>query len=357
VTSRFESNEAIILIRAVDDTNEGFVTIDEDHKIVHFNKAAEKIFGYTKSEVVGRDLDVIMGPSCIHDHRSAVERYIKTRVPKRIGHETELVAVRKGGKKFPASISFSVTEIENRLFFTGIIRDLTEIHELRDKTKRAERLATIGQFVAEVTHEIKNPLMLIGGFAGQLEREIEEKESLKKLKIISEEVSRLEKLLQDLGELYRPDPMAKEEISVRDLLKDLYAFVEDDCEGKNINIRLECDDSPLLVEGNQDRLRQVFLNLIKNSIDAMENGGTLTLHCERAGDYVKILVKDDGCGLSEEDIQEVFSPFFTKKKHGTGLGLSVSKRIIEDHKGHIVFLKSEEGKGTEIQISLPALNE
>ena len=356
MVSNFENREGSVLSKAVDSTNEGFVTIDENHKVVFFNKAAEKIFGYKRNEVIGRDLDVIMAPSCSRDHRSAVERYVKTRVPKRIAHETELIAIRKNGDTFPASISFSVSEIDDSLLFTGIVRDLTEINNLRDKTKRAERLATIGQFVAEITHEIRNPLMIIGGFAGQLKREIKDQKSLGKLKIIGDEVYRLEELLKDLVELYRPDQIVYEEIDVTALLKDLHAFVKNDCESKNIKIELKCENTPLLIEGNQYRLRQVFLNLIKNSTDAMKDGGTLSLECQKKGDLVEIIVKDDGCGLSQEDLKKAFSPFFTKKEHGTGLGLSVSKRIIEDHKGRIVFLKSAEGKGTQIQVLIPALN-
>jgi len=352
----FKNGGVSVLREAIDGTNEGFVTIDENHKIVFFNKAAEEIFGYTRDDVIGCELDVIMTPSCSRDHRSAIESFVKTRGPKRIGHESELVATRKNGDTFPALISFSVTEVKKDLFFTGIVRDLTETKKLQEDMKRAERLATIGQFVAEITHEIKNPLMMIGGFASQLKREVKDQKSLKKLGIIGEEVCRLEELLKDLGELYRSDQVAYEEIDITALLKNLYAFVKNDCESKNIEIQLKCDNAPLLIEGNQDRLRQVFLNIIKNSMDAMENGGTLSLECQTKGDLVEIIVKDDGCGLSKEDLKEAFSPFFTRKEHGTGLGLSVSKRIVEDHKGRIVFLESEKGKGTEIQVSIPALN-
>ena len=352
----FKNGGVSILREAIDGTNEGFVTIDENHKIVFFNRGAEKIFGYTRNDVIGRDLDVIMTPSCSQDHRSAIERYVKTRLPKRIGHESELVGTRKNGDIFPASISFSVTEIEKRLFFTGIVKDLTETVKLQEKIKRAERLADLGRFVAEITHEIKNPLMIIGGFAGQLKRETKDQNSLRKLKIIGDEVRRLEELIKDLGELYRSGQIAYEQMDVTAFLKNIYAFVKNDCESKNIKIELKCEDRPLLIKGNKDRLRQVFLNLIKNSMDATKNGGTLSLNCQRKGDLVEIIVKDDGCGLSKEDLKEAFSPFFTKKEHGTGLGLSVSKRIIEDHNGSVVFLDSEEGKGTEIQVSIPALN-
>ncbi len=116
----------LILNHAVENTNEAFVTIDENHTVIFFNKAAEEIFGYSRQEVIGRDLNVIMSPRCSKNHRQAVTRYVKTRIPGRIGHETEMVASRKNGNTFPASISFSVPEVKGRLFFTGIVRDMTE---------------------------------------------------------------------------------------------------------------------------------------------------------------------------------------------------------------------------------------
>ena len=177
VDQRNQNQEMVILKNAVENTNEAFVTIDENHKVLFFNKAAEKIFGYTRKEVIGRDLNVIMSPGCSRNHREAVTRYVKTRIPGRIGHETEMSATRKNGDIFPASISFSVTEVSSKLFFTGIVRDMTETRALQEQIMHSERLAALGQLAAEITHEIKNPLMLIGGFAQQLSRVIDDKKT------------------------------------------------------------------------------------------------------------------------------------------------------------------------------------
>ena len=342
-----------IIQEAVENTNEAFVTIDQNHKVLFFNRAAEKIFGYSRDEVIGHDLDVIMSPDCSRDHRRAVERYTKTRFPKRIGHETELLAIRKGGEKFPASISFSVSEVDGTLCFTGIVRDLTETKSLQEKIVRAERLAALGQMVAEITHEIKNPLVMIGGFARQLIRQAKDKKSLTKLNIIADEVSRLETLIKELKEFYMPRVLNIEEIDLNSLIREVYSLVKDDCEGNQIRVEIKTYKKPIIIEGDRAKLKQVFLNLVKNSAEAMENGGNLSIQSRLAGGLVEITITDDGCGIPENDQEKIYSPFFTTKKHGTGLGLSISTNIIEDHEGSSFSLKSEEGKGTVFKITMP----
>ena len=352
-----QNQEMVILKNAVENANEAFVTIDENHTVIFFNKAAEKIFGYSRKEVIGRDLNVIMSPGCSRDHRQAVTRYVKTRIPGRIGHETEMLARRRNGATFPASISFSVTEVNGRLFFTGIVRDMTEKRALQEQIMRSERMAALGQLAAEITHEIKNPLMLIGGFAQQLSRVIDDKKNLEKVKIITDEVARLEKLLTDLREFHLPQIIASEKVDLKELLQEIYFMVKDDCEKKNIRTELKIDDKALLVTGDRYSLKQVFLNLFKNSMDAMEHGGVLSIQTSLIGDQVEITVADEGCGIPEQDKEKIFSPFFTTKKHGTGLGLCISKRIIEEHADGSLSMKSKEGKGTSFKISLPVYHE
>lgn len=356
--SRDDENQVLAILKhALENTNEAFVTIDEDHKVFFFNKAAERIFGYGQEEVIGHDLDVIMSPSCSRNHRAAVSRYVKTRIPGRIGHESEIRATRKNGTTFPASISFSVTEVQGKLFFTGIVRDITETQELREQIVRSERLAALGQLVAEITHEIKNPLMMIGGFARQLIPAIGDEKNLQKLNIITDEVKRLEILLADLREFYLPKTIATKPVNIKRLLQEVRSLVKADCKKKNIRTELDLDDKALLVAGDRSRLKQVFLNLVKNSIEAMDDGGNLLVQTRLSGDQVLITVTDDGRGIPEGDREKIFSPFFTTKKHGTGLGLCISKRIIEEHPGSSLSVKSEEGKGTTFKMSLPVCRE
>ena len=351
-----QGDKAVVILKsAVENTNEGFVTIDSDHKVIFFNKTAEKIFGYRQDEIIGHDLDVIMAPSCSRDHRQAVERYIETRKPRRIGHDTEMTATRKNGKKFPALISFSVSEVDGERYFTGIVRDLTATKALQEKVAKSERLAALGQVVAEITHEIKNPLMMIGGFAHQLARTNKDKDDVKKLNIIKDEVARLENLIKELKELYLPRTLDVEKIDINNLLQDVCSLIKDACKRKSIHIEFKPEKAPLIIEGDSNKVKQVLLNLTKNSIEAMENGGTLLITSERKGDIAEIAIEDNGCGIPLETKEKIFTPFFTTKSHGTGLGLSISRSIIEDHKGSSFQLTSEEGKGTIFKMTFPLL--
>jgi two-component system sensor kinase FixL len=349
-----ENRVQLILKHAVENTNEAFVTIDEDHKVILFNKAAETIFGYDRQEVVGYDLNVIMSPRCSQNHHEAVARYIKTRIPTRIGHETEMVATRKNGETFPAFISFSVTEVNGRLYFTGIVRDLTETKTLQEKIMQSERLASLGQLVAEITHEIKNPLMLIGGFAKQLTRTIVDEKDIRKLNIITDEVNRLEKLLADLRDFHHPATCASEKVDLEKLLSETLSMLRKVCKKKNVQTVLRIDRNARLVVGDRNKLKQVLLNLFQNSIEAMEHGGTLSITTRPSDGSVEMVLTDEGCGIPEGDKEKIFSPFYTTKSYGTGLGLSISKRIIEEHGGSSLSVKSKEGRGTAFKITLPA---
>jgi PAS domain S-box-containing protein len=341
-----------ILKGAVENTNEAFVTIDKHSTVVFFNKAAEQLFGYSRDEVIGQDLGMILNPMCEAGHRKAVNLFVETRKPTLIGHESELMVPRKNGETFPASISFSVAEVEGDLFFTGIIRDLTDRKRLETQLIQSERLASIGQAVAEISHEIKNPLLMIGGFARRLFKKSKNEDDQAKLRIITEEVERLEKLLADLKELYRAQNLQLSEIDINMLLKEVIALVEHEAAEKNIIIGVTLDKDCNRVNADQKKLKQVLLNLLKNSMEALSDGGTLSVKTRGKKDKVEIEIADTGAGMSEEVKKRIFAPFFTTKEHGTGLGLCISKRIIDDHPGSSFSLESTEGEGTVVTISL-----
>ncbi len=342
-----------ILRGAVENTNEAFVTVDENHRVLFFNKAAEDIFGYSRAEVLGRDLATIMTPGCARDHRRAVGRYVRTRAPRRIAHATEITASRKNGETFPADISFSVSEQAGKLYFTGIVRDLTETRELEEQVKRAERLAALGRLVAEITHEIKNPLMMIGGFARQLLQAAQDDKNRHKLQIITEEVDRLEALLKELQAYYQPVALKAEKVDLRPLLASLQSLITENCHRTGIRLEFAIPREPLPVLGDRDKLAQVFLNLAKNAVEAMPDGGTLRIQAGRRKGRAEVIIADTGCGIPEADKGKIFSPFYTTKKQGSGLGLSLSKRIVEEHHGGRLECRSEAGKGSVFTVSLP----
>jgi signal transduction histidine kinase len=207
--------------------------------------------------------------------------------------------------------------------------------------------------VAEITHEIKNPLMMIGGFAQQLARVTEDEKKLEKLAIITGEVERLERLLSDLREFYVTEAMAYDPVSIAEVLEEVFSLAKGDFKKHNIRAELILEDDGLIVSGDKGRLKQVFLNLVKNGIEAMEGGGNLSIQGKLLGDKVEIVVTDDGCGMAEGEKEKIFAPFFTTKRHGTGLGLCISKRIIDRYEGSSFSVQSEEGVGTSFKIVLP----
>ncbi len=349
-----ESNQALTILQgAIENTNEGFVTIDESHRVVIFNRAAERIFGVSRAEILGKDLGVILTPQCSQGHRQAVARYLDTRKPKLIGHQSEFLTSRKNGELFPLSISFSVSNIGEKTFFTGIIRDLTETKALQEQVLQSERLAALGQLVAEVSHEIKNPLVMIGGYARQLLRSAPDPKSMSKLQIITDEVQRLEDLIGELRDLYRPKTLNLGVIDMAALLKEVQELIREEARKKQIQVVLEVPAAQVMVEGDKDKLKQVILNLSRNGMEAMNQGGKLTIGARCLEDRAEITISDEGPGIPEPEMDKIFVPFYTTKKQGTGLGLSVSKRIIEEHPGGSFTLASGRDKGAVAKITMP----
>lgn len=341
-----------ILLAAVENTNEAFVTINQQSEVIFFNRAAENLFGYTKEEVIGANLASILMPECRERHELAVARYLETGEGKLLGHESDVLITRKNGEIFPASISFSVTQIDAELFFTGIIRDLTETKKLQEQVIQAERLAALGQVIAEINHEIKNPLILIGGFTRQLVKKASSENDKSKLQMIVNEVDRLENLLGELKELYAPQKKEKEAFELNELLREVFSLVEPNIKDSDIEPGLHLLGQNVMISGDRGKLKQVLINLVQNSVDAMPDGGKLDIRLEQENSEVIILVADTGHGIPDSIREDVLEPFFTTKKKGTGLGLSISKRIIEDQLGGVFAINSVKEKGTVASISL-----
>jgi signal transduction histidine kinase len=218
---------------------------------------------------------------------------------------------------------------------------------------KSERLAALGQLVAEVSHEIKNPLVMIGGYARQLLRSALDPKSQSKLQIITDEVQRLENLIGELRDLYRPKTLNLEIIDMAGLLKEVQELIREEARNKQIQVVLEAPPGPVMVEGDKNKLKQVILNLSRNGMEAMDQGGKLTIRAQRLEDQVEITVSDEGPGIPEPELEKIFVPFYTTKKQGTGLGLSVSKRIIEEHQGCSFSLASGRDKGAVAKITMP----
>ena len=254
----------------IENAADAIVTINEDHIILSYNQGAEKIFGFSRQEVQGQDLSILIPPPHKEKHRDYVRRYMATRDPHVIGKHVQLKALRKNGEEFPISISFSVADIGGNLYFTGIVRDISEYVELEEKVRQNERLAAVGNTVSQIVHEIKNPLMIIGGFAQQLlKAQTLDAKGLQKLAIITEEVARLESLMGEMRDYSRP-PVLKREIGrIETLVQEVFEYFVEILKEKGIELILIPVEPLPAYNLDYQQLKQVLLNLVKNASEAM----------------------------------------------------------------------------------------
>jgi two-component system sensor histidine kinase HydH len=229
------------------------------------------------------------------------------------------------------------------------------LQDSQRKLLDAERLASIGKAAAIMSHEIKNPLIVIGGFARQLAQKLVlDERSHQKLVLITEEVDRLEKMLGEVKDITRRVPPQFQVGQINGIIRSVREMLKEELEKQNIRLGLELskegEAGPCLFDPNQ--IKQVLLNFIKNAAEAMPEGGIITIRAGREKEYDIVEIEDTGKGIQPDDLKEIFNPFFTTKQKGTGLGLAISLKIIEDHGGDI-RVSSEVGQGTIFKMRLP----
>lgn len=249
--------------------------------------------------------------------------------------------------------------IENSMLYNRIEEAHLNLREARERLSHGERLAAIGEMAANLAHELKNPLITIGGFAGRLLKSLpaEAREHQYAGTIVSE-VSRLEKMLAEILAFSRKPIICFSSCDLEEIIRDCLANCATTFEDHNIKVSLIGGPPPWTVSGDAPQLRQVFLNLILNSCDAMPEGGKLTVTLGKTvvdRKSVIITVEDTGGGIPKEMQPKIFDPFFTTKHHGTGLGLSIASRIILNHFGSIETHNT--GQGAVFTITLPLAEE
>jgi two-component system, LuxR family, sensor kinase FixL len=337
----------------INSATDAIVTINEDHLIVGYNHGAEQMLGFSRQEALGQDLSIIIPPPYRAEHKNYVRRYVATREARLIGKHVRLKARRRDGSEFPMSISFSVAEIRDNLYFTGIIRDISEYHEMEERVLQTERLAAVGNTVTHIAHEIKNPLLIIGGFARQLLKVpgLDDK-SRHKLSIMSEEVSHLEEMVAEMREFVRRPPAHKRPGRLGEALGEALELFQDILAEKGVTVH-RVETSPLpAVTFDPQQVHQVLINLLKNALEAMPGGGEITITTRVRGAYAEISIADTGEGMAPEVAANIFQPYFTTKEKGTGVGLAVCQSIIQEH-GGTIRVESTPGQGTTFTIQLP----
>jgi PAS domain S-box-containing protein len=244
--------------------------------------------------------------------------------------------------------------IANALAYQKIRDQLEELQQTRDRLIEAERMASVGRMASHLAHEIRNPLTAIGGFAGSIARQHQhDAKTHRKARIIFDEVRRLERTLVNVLDYTRPLRPRKRPVSVNAIVRETAEQFRAQTRDASIAFSLDLDETLPQIVADGAMIKQVVINLVKNAVEAVERreDGEVVVATQAAGDDVKIIVSDNGPGVEEETVDELFSPFFTTKIGGIGVGLSVSQRIVRQHGGTIA-VESERGVGSRFIISL-----
>lgn len=236
-----------------------------------------------------------------------------------------------------------------------LIRDMTKVKHLEKELQRNERLAALGKMAAGVAHELRNPLSSIKGLTLLLKSKFSTPSSgAETADILVKEVERLNRSISELLDYARPEQLKREQVSLTEIIEKTVSLVRLDAESYDIDIELQMEETTERLLIDKDKMKQVFLNLFLNAIQAMELGGKLMVTVKNVNGAVRIIVRDNGVGIETQNLARVFDPYFTTKNNGTGLGLAMSAKIVEEHDGRIE-LSSVPGEFTEVHVTLPVL--
>ncbi|MGA2681578.1 MAG: PAS domain S-box protein [Candidatus Bathyarchaeia archaeon] len=355
---------------------DAIIAIDDAMNVAEWNPAASRIFGYTQEEIIGKPISKLIPFSVTQTATQEIRRFVETSPQESIGRLIEIIGLKKDGAEFFAELSFSKMQINGKNHGVAFVRDITErkqvqkklqnysreleetvaqrtaeLRAMQDRLLKAERLAAIGELAGMVGHDLRNPLQGIKNAAFYLKRKdttISEAQGKEMLETIDKAIDHANKIINDLLEYSREIHLELREYALHTLLEDALRIIQ-------IPDRIQIVSHVLAetqIRVDADKMMRVFINLIKNAIDAIPEKGTLEITSYQTGDNVEISFADTGTGIPKETLQKLFSPLFTTKAQGMGFGLAICKRFIESH-GGIITVKTVVNGGTTFTITLP----
>jgi two-component system sporulation sensor kinase A len=327
---------------------DGIFETDLEGRVTYVSPSVETALGYKPEEVVGTRMERYLPESEIP--RIAPSWAALMKGMHVVGMQGEML--RKDGTHVPAELNASPIFRDGEIVgVQGIVRDITERKEMEERLLKSERFATIGETAAMVGHDLRNPLQGMTGAVHYLKAKEGSKlgkEGKEMLQLIQEDIGRSDKIINDLLEYSRELRLELSETNVKSITEDALAKVKNP---KGIRVVNSTKNQPTTWL-DVDKMRRVFLNIIRNAVDAMPKGGTLTIANTRSGDNVHITFKDTGEGMTTETLTKLWSPLFTTKAKGMGFGMPIAKRLVEAHGGRI-SVETKVGKGSTFTVTLP----
>lgn len=335
----------------VESAVDGIVVIDSCGLIEAFNPAAERLFGYREGDVTGKNVSLLM-PSPFHEeHDDYLARYLRTGAAKIIGIGREVTAKRRDGTTFPVHLSVGEMSVNGERKFTGILHDLSGRIRMEEQLREQNALARLGEMAAVIAHEVKNPLAGVRGaiqvIGGRLPKESKDAAVVKE---ILTRIDGLNELMKDLLLFARPPQPRLGPVDPAGLIQTTADLLSGDPAIKGVTIQVAGTGRPIV--GDAELLKIVFQNLLVNGAQAMHGQGAIQVTLDAGDSMCRISVRDAGSGIAADVLEKIFTPFFTTKSRGTGLGLPTAKRIVEAHGGSIA-VTSTQGVGTTVELSLP----
>jgi PAS domain S-box-containing protein len=328
----------------------GLITIDLEKRIITLNETAERILGRGKESMAGFSLEEALG-----ENHPLSQVLTQALIREKGTFHLEAELRRESESLWLMAGTSLLTDGEGkRIGAMAIFQDITEIKALEEKLRQADRLAALGTISAGLAHEIKNPLSAIKTFVQLLPKKFDNLSFMEKFNItVPREIDRINLLVEDLLELTRIRRRPWVNLDVNHLILQVIDLHAEDMAKKRIIFEDRLDRTIPQIQGDSEKLYRAFSNIVINSIQAMSNGGRLLVSSgqDQLSSLVKITFKDTGIGMDEETLKNLFNPFFTTKDKGVGLGMALTHKIIEDHRGTIEVI-SEKRKGTTFVLTL-----
>ncbi len=318
---------------------EGFLAIKSNGDVTYINSRGAKLLHCKKQDLIGQQVYDIFPPEIISEFEEAYQKSVQ--YGERLKKETSY-------KKRWFEVTLYPSHEGCSVFFS----DVTERKHSQALLQKSEKLSAVGQLAAGVAHEIRNPLTSLRGFIQLLQKENRLQPHQHYVNIMISELDRIELIISEFLVLAKPQAVHYHQADICTMIEHTMTLLETQAHMNNVAINVDIDTNIPRIVCEPNQLKQVFINILKNAIEAMPDGGEVQLNVYREDEWIKIICRDEGIGIQEKDLQNLGDPFFTTKDDGTGLGLTVSFRIIENHGGRIE-VNSQKGKGTTFTITLP----